>query len=89
MQINCLKLEERRRVGGTRTQSSCLELEEEQRRVEGTRMQRIFLEEEERRRVERTTLLLSSYSKKLLCILVLTKLVRLQRSGIDTIKYHT
>ena len=44
MQSNCSKLEESRRVGGTRMQSSCLELEEEQRRVEGTRMQRIFLE---------------------------------------------
>ena len=77
MQINCLKLEERKRVGGTRTQSSCLELEEEQRRVEGTRMQRIFLEEEERRRVERTTLLLSSYSKQVLCILVSSTLCTL------------
>ena len=44
MQSNCFKLEESRRVGGTRMQSSCLELEKEQRRVEGTRMQRIFLE---------------------------------------------
>ena len=43
MHSNCLKLEEGRRVGGTRMQSSCLELEEEQRRVEGTRMQRICL----------------------------------------------
>ena len=44
MQSNCFKLEESRRVRGTRMQSSCLELEEEQRRVEGTRMQRMFLE---------------------------------------------
>ena len=44
MQSNCLKLEERRRVGGTKMKSSCFELEEKQRRVEGTRMQRICLE---------------------------------------------
>ena len=44
MQSNCFKLEESRKVEGTRMQSSCLELEEEQRRVEGTRMQRMFLE---------------------------------------------
>ena len=41
MQSNCLKLEERRRDGGTRMQSSCLKLEEEHRNVEGTSMQRI------------------------------------------------
>ena len=44
MQSNCLKLEEKRRVGGTRMQRSCLKLEEEHRRVEGTSMQRICLE---------------------------------------------
>ena len=44
MQSNCLKLEERRIVGGTRMRSSCLELEEEQICVEGARMQRICLE---------------------------------------------
>ena len=39
MQSNCLKLEERRRVGGTRMQSSCLELEEskEELREQGCR----------------------------------------------------
>ena len=35
MQSSCLKLEERRRVEGTRMQRSCLEYEE-RRRVEGT-----------------------------------------------------
>ena len=44
MQSNWLKLEERRRVGGTRMQSSCFKLEEEHRRFEGTSMQRICLE---------------------------------------------
>ena len=44
MQSNCLKLEERRRVGGTRMKSSCFELEEKLIRVEGTRMQKICLE---------------------------------------------
>ena len=39
MQNNCLKLEERRRVGGTRMQSSCLELEKskEELREQGCR----------------------------------------------------
>ena len=51
MQSNCLVLEERQRVEGTRMQRSCLELEE-RRRVEGTRTQGSCLKLEERRRVE-------------------------------------
>ena len=38
MQSKCVESEERRRVEGTRLQSSCFE--KEKRRVEGTSMQR-------------------------------------------------
>ena len=48
-----LRFRKRRRVDGTRMQSSCLELEK-RKRDEGTRIQNSCLElEEERRRVEK------------------------------------